>query len=418
MPTQDKKKIIVAVIVTLVVIGLGVFFAVKAGNNKKEEKIEYYEVTLLAKNNQGEEVTKVLRIKKGEKLSSKISELRDIDINTIMLNGKKFDINTEITESIKLVATYKDKDNQEEKEYKVVFDSDNGSEKVTLTVKENEKVTKPEDPSKEGYKFVSWQLEDKDYDFEDIVTKDITLKAKWEEEKQENNNEQNNNQQNNNQSNNKPVAKTKYTVKFDTNGGSEIGNQTVEEGNKVTRPSDPSKSGSVFTGWTLNGSTYDFNTPVNSNITLVANYRTAQNYTVKFDTKTGIINSQTVTEGNKVTKPSDPVKEGHKFTGWTLNGSAYDFNSPIKSNITLVANYKQKSYTVEVRKVDQYSPTVTLTAKEEGAVITVGSFEYTDGTFICSGTNANTNVYALDGETTLTLVLSGGTKVRATIVNV
>ena len=65
------------------------------------------------------------------------------------------------------------------KEYTVKFDSNGGSAVESVTVKENETVTKPKDPTREGYEFAGWYLDNKEYDFSTKVTKDITLKAHW-----------------------------------------------------------------------------------------------------------------------------------------------------------------------------------------------------------------------------------------------
>jgi len=40
-----------------------------------------------------------------------------------------------------------------------------------------------------------------------------------------------------------------YTAYFDTNGGDYIEEQYLEEGEKVTRPSDPVREGYYFAGW-------------------------------------------------------------------------------------------------------------------------------------------------------------------------
>ena len=45
------------------------------------------------------------------------------------------------------------------------------------------------------------------------------------------------------------VISTECTVSFKSNGGSEIGNQTVLFGEKITRPKDPVREGYVFSGW-------------------------------------------------------------------------------------------------------------------------------------------------------------------------
>lgn len=68
------------------------------------------------------------------------------------------------------------------KEYIVTFDSNGGSSIEAVIVKENEKVTKPKDPTRDGYKFNGWYLNDKAYDFDTKVTDNITLKAQWNQE--------------------------------------------------------------------------------------------------------------------------------------------------------------------------------------------------------------------------------------------
>ena len=86
-------------------------------------------------------------------------------------------------------------------------------------------------------------------------------------------------------------AKNYYTVSFDSNGGSAVTAQSIEAGQKATKPADPTKDGYDFKGWTLNGSAYDFNTAVNGNITLVATWEQQQvvptTYTVSFDANGG-----------------------------------------------------------------------------------------------------------------------------------
>ena len=68
------------------------------------------------------------------------------------------------------------------KTYKVSFNSNGGSNVETQLVKAGKKVTKPSVPKKVGYKFVSWQKDDVDFDFDTVIKEDIVLKAKWEEE--------------------------------------------------------------------------------------------------------------------------------------------------------------------------------------------------------------------------------------------
>ena len=66
-----------------------------------------------------------------------------------------------------------------------------------------------------------------------------------------------------------------YTVTFDSNGGSSVASQTVKKGEKVKKPTDPTKEGFTFGNWfedKVLATQYDFNTPVTSNFTLYASW--------------------------------------------------------------------------------------------------------------------------------------------------
>lgn len=111
-----------------------------------------------------------------------------------------------------------EKENDIEKEtYTIKFDSDGGTEIENQTIELNEKIKEPANPTKNGYKFVEWQLDGNKFDFNTEITKDITLKAKWEKDDTNNNNQGNtqpdnnkpsNNNNNNNSSNDNSQSKT------------------------------------------------------------------------------------------------------------------------------------------------------------------------------------------------------------------
>ncbi|MDY3899442.1 MAG: InlB B-repeat-containing protein, partial [Bacilli bacterium] len=67
-------------------------------------------------------------------------------------------------------------------------------------------------------------------------------------------------------------------------------------------------------------------------------------YTVKFVTNTtDTIADQIVTKGEKVTKPTDPVKEGYIFDGWYIDDEKWVFSGyTITSDITLTARFIKK----------------------------------------------------------------------------
>ena len=73
-------------------------------------------------------------------------------------------------------------DNPEIKTYMVKFETDGGNRITGKVVEENTPVDEPNNPTKTGYTFVEWQLNGKKFDFDQEITKDITLIAKWKKE--------------------------------------------------------------------------------------------------------------------------------------------------------------------------------------------------------------------------------------------
>ncbi len=65
--------------------------------------------------------------------------------------------------------------------YVVTFDSDGGTLIESQFIKIGEKAIEPDTPLKEGFRFTGWYLDNNPYDFANEVTKNITLKAHWEE---------------------------------------------------------------------------------------------------------------------------------------------------------------------------------------------------------------------------------------------
>lgn len=190
----------------------------------------------------------------------------------------------------------------EKTKYTVTFDSNGGSVIAEEVVLKNETVTKPTDPTKEGYTFDGWYLDGVKYNFGTEVTSNVTLVAKWtkvevetpiEPEEPETPTEPE--EPSTPTTPNKPSTPTKpstpstpskpstpttpstptvtkYTVTFDTAGGSTVASQSIENGKVATKPANPTKEGCTFDGWYLGSSKYDFNTKVTSNITLKASW--------------------------------------------------------------------------------------------------------------------------------------------------
>lgn len=187
-----------------------------------------------------------------------------------------YDFTSTVTDNMTLYAKWNHT-------YKVEFQT-NGGNKIEEQIIENGGiVSKPADPTRARSTFIGWfsdsQLKEP-YDFSAAVTKDLTIYARWEggyEYPPAITGGNNSNTDNNNDNNNVPVTpeRTKYTVTFDTNGGSEITSQIIKEGDLLQRPEDPTKDGYSFAGWYLNSTLsdiYSFSDKVISNLTLYAKW--------------------------------------------------------------------------------------------------------------------------------------------------
>jgi len=65
--------------------------------------------------------------------------------------------------------------------------------------------------------------------------------------------------------------------------------------------------------------------------------------------------------------------------------------------------------------VDSYSPDRILSVYENGSKIGFKSISYTDGTYLCSGSNSTVSVGDITGETRFKVILNDGTEVTATV---
>jgi uncharacterized repeat protein (TIGR02543 family) len=135
---------------------------------------------------------------------------------------------------------------------------------------------------------------------------------------------------------------SKYTITFDTDGGTNIDSILGVTGTLVKTPADPTKEGYTFTGWVdKNNKTYTFDTIPNENITVTATWK-INKYTISFDSKGGTsVSSITQDYATTVSAPTDPTYLGYTFDFWSLKGETtpYTFKTMPSENITLNANW-------------------------------------------------------------------------------
>ena len=163
----------------------------------------------------------------------------------------------------------------------------------------------PPTPSKPGYTFTKWVDEtgaDVDFDTFTMPAEDVTVKAVW-----------------------TPI---KYTITFDTNGGVPVSMEpiTVDYGESINPPANPTMEGFTFAGWLDVGTgvihpTVPTEMPLGG-LNLKATW-SANTHVAIFNANGGAfadgetVKAENVAYGDAITAPADPTREGYTFEGWT-----------------------------------------------------------------------------------------------------
>ena len=186
--------------------------------------------------------------------------------------------------------------------YTITFDTNGGSEIAPITQDYGAAIAAPADPTREGYTFIGWDREIP----ATMPAENVTVTAQWEI--------------------------NRYTVTFDTAGGSEVAPITQDYGTAVTAPANPTKEGYTFIGW-------DKAIPATipaENVTITAKWKVNQ-YTITFDTAGGSeITPITQDYGTQIAAPADPTREGYTFIGWD---KAIPATMPAE-NVTVTAQWQ------------------------------------------------------------------------------
>lgn len=169
-----------------------------------------------------------------------------------------------------------------------------------------------------------------------------------------------------------------YTVTFNSEGGSAVAAQTVDAGKAATKPANPTKDGYTFDKWLLDGSEYDFNTPVNANITLNASWLAGGTYKVTFYSDGSVYQEYSLREGETVTKPTDPTKEGYTFRGWYTDENftiPYVLPNTMKnSDVNVYAGWRRSTQNT-ITFVTNCAATLNPLQKYEGETLNLDSLE-------------------------------------------
>ncbi|MDR2537534.1 MAG: InlB B-repeat-containing protein [Treponema sp.] len=236
--------------------------------------------------------------------------------------GKKFTSSTQVNADITVYAKWKPYP-------RITFDADGGSlAETTQTYVPGAALALPS-PTRDGYVFEGWYTQKdgggKKLSAETVITKDITVYARWIKEKDV------------------------LTVMFDAEGGTPapapitcIKGETLEK-----LPADPTKSLHTFEGWYTgkNGSGVPFtvSTVVSESITVYAWWKPYPVVTFDADGGTPAISPVSCAPNTTAILPPNPTRDSYVFDGWYTDkkgrGEQFTASSVVTEDITVYAKW-------------------------------------------------------------------------------
>ncbi len=213
--------------------------------------------------------------------------------------------------------------------YTITFDTVGGTAIDPITQDYNTAVTAPADPTRTGYTFDGWYVNDVKVEVPATMpAENMTLTAKW--------------------------NINSYTITFNTDGGTEVAAITKDYGELVGTVSAPTKTGYTFDGWDVE---IPATMPAND-LTITATWR-VNKYTITFDSDGGsAVDAITQDYNTAVTAPANPTKTGYTFDGWDVEIPA----TMPANDLTVTAQWTINQYTITFYDAD--GQTVLHTVKQ------------------------------------------------------
>jgi len=213
-------------------------------------------------------------------------------------------------------------------QYTITFDSVGGTSVESITQDFATSVTQPANPTKTGYTFQGWLLNNEPYVFSTMPVNGAALVALWEI--------------------------NTYTINLNVNGGDALADAEVEfdydtEISLVT----PTRAGYQFNGWSDGSTTWETGDDMpDSNLSLTAQWSLI-NYTITYVMDRGFndeANPATYTILDAAITLVDPEKEGHTFNGWFADAGFTTASNTIPAgstgNKTFYAKWTINSYNI------------------------------------------------------------------------
>ncbi|MGN0961763.1 MAG: InlB B-repeat-containing protein, partial [Christensenellales bacterium] len=258
------------------------------------------------------------------------------------INGMLIDINTyKITSDTTFVAdiTYS---------YDVVYSVDNANYDTQIVVTNNY-ASIPSNPTKAGYEFDGWMLNNEIVNPANIrITENTIFTAKF----------------------------TRLFVVAFVVEGETISSQYVRNGNMANTVNVDSTAYRVFNGWTVDNVIVNVTEyAITQDVTFVASI--TYKYDVTFLVDDAVYNSQIVARNEYAIIPSNPTKSGYIFDGWTINGTDLINveNYTISKNTQFIAKFTRQ-YTVTFKYEDNTISTQFIRSGLNADFVSVESTQY------------------------------------------
>lgn len=214
-------------------------------------------------------------------------------------------------------------------QYTITYNVDGGSPISNATVDYGTKMDTAPVTTKTGYTFGGWYSDPgltSTVVFPYTVSTSATFYAKW--------------------------TVNKYTVTFNSNGGSAVDNMSVTYNTAIGTLPTSTLAGSTFGGWYSDSQltkVVTAATVITADITLYAKF-TVNQYTVTYDSNSGTsVDAATVDYGTKITSAPAPTRTGFTLAGWYSDSaltSSVAFPYTVTASVTLYAKWTPNMYAV------------------------------------------------------------------------
>lgn len=290
-------------------------------------------------------------------------------------NGEEYKFDSAVTSDLTLVAHWKA--NSPKVTYTVTFDTCGGSEIQPQIIEAGSSASKPADPTRYGYNFMGW-YESNDsrlYDFDTPITKDITLVADWDE--------------------------AQFTVTFDTDGGSEIASRAVRYKDTVSRPDTPSRENFYFEGWFVGDVKYDFESPIEGELTIKAKWSSASEIDAAFTAALAadysnytseVVFTDSETSYANAYKRTDVYAYYYTVNGWDDKGPHDDHFVVFDGKGSVLAMYRLDNNNKWIKSTVSH---IDFVLALNFANITVDDVSYSEGVYHVYSDSLATMSYAL-----------------------